>query len=160
MIPSTVIFIGTGAFACCHALKQVIFSPNSSLECIRDKAFLKCGEIEEIFLPDALCSIGEDAFFLCTALKKLRLPLSDERAYHMDLSVESGFSPIYIHRYAFSNCSSLTDVRLPVNLQEFDSRIFEDCDNLKKLYFPRDCSIVVMTEKQDFLLIDLHLVLL
>ena len=47
---------------------SVTFSENSQLESIGQCAFLRCGDLESIILPNALTIIGGSAFQECTSL--------------------------------------------------------------------------------------------
>lgn len=73
-IPADVTYIGEGAFQASRYLERVIFAEGNRLEQIEAGAFYGCWRLKEIALPDRLCSIGDQAFGDCRALKTLHLP--------------------------------------------------------------------------------------
>ena len=75
-IPATVTTICTNAFYNCTALKNVTFEQNSALTEIRYCAFLNCGALESINLPDGLITIGTYVFSNCTSLFEIDVPAS------------------------------------------------------------------------------------
>lgn len=102
-IPSSVTSLGKGVFQESQALNVVTFQTNKltsipesafedcksivsitipdGVKSIGKRAFYNCLALEEIYLPDSLTLIGDDAFYFETAgaLKKLRMPDSDNQ---------------------------------------------------------------------------------
>ena len=70
-IPSTVTYVGAGAFASCFSLKEATFG---SITDIPDKMFYDCNEITSITIPDGIKSIGKSAFYSCEVLNGVDLP--------------------------------------------------------------------------------------
>jgi len=112
--------IGAEAFRDCTALKRIIFAPGSTLSKIGDRAFIYCGDLEEIELPTTLRSIGSNAFSCCGSLQEIKIP--EEVS-----SVES---------YAFSSCSSLRRATLPAAADMLGELIFSCCRNLMTITVP------------------------
>ena len=110
--------IGYGNFAYLKNLKTV--SLPSSLTEITYSAFEGSG-IEEIYLPDSITIIRNDAFCFCSNLKKVRFP--------NNLSL--------IENYAFGRCTSLKEIELPDSLKEIPSGCFDFCSNLQRVKLPR-----------------------
>ncbi len=102
-----------------------------SVTSIGEYAFYKCVSIEEIVLPDSLQSIDEYAFSGCEKLKTINIPKT----------VKS------IEEYCFSDCSALETVTLNNNSKvEFNLSIgdlvFSNCSSLTELKLPeKDYSI-------------------
>lgn len=110
--------IGYGNFAYLKNLKTV--SLPSSLTEITYSAFEGSG-IEEIYLPNSITTIRNNAFCFCSNLKKIR--------FSNNLNL--------IENYAFGRCTSLEEVELPDSLKEIPSGCFDFCSNLKRVKLPR-----------------------
>ena len=155
-LSSTVKHICRAAFAHCSSLKRVIFAKDSSLEWIGEKSFAKCHSIETLSLPDSVKRIDENAFYRCDRLRELRLPQSDEKVYREVLTSDGLGSNVRFERYAFADCLSLSEVRLPIGIKILDSRVFEGCTCLRKLYLPPFCELRIHSRIYDFVLPDLY----
>jgi hypothetical protein len=75
-IPSSVITIGISAFSGCTGLKQITFSPKSSLTTIQSGAFIACTQITQINIPDSVTMIDDGAFSSCTRMTQINIPKS------------------------------------------------------------------------------------
>lgn len=84
---------------------------------IGENAFNRKRQLEEVVVEEGVTSIGEGAFYICPALKKLILPKT--------LNV--------IERSAFNYCTSLEEVEIPENVSSLGVRAFFDCRKLKKI---------------------------
>ena len=76
---------------------------------------LKTGIIE-----DGVTSIGQYAFYYCTALTSITIPAS----------VKS------IGSFAFSNCTSLTSITIPSSVTSIGNEAFNNCTNLTSITIP------------------------
>lgn len=85
------------------------------------KAFIERNITE--FHDDKLTSVSGYAFYDCSALTSISLPLSTS-----------------IDKYAFNNCTSLTSVDLP-NATRLDQNAFKYCSNLTSVDFPKVTSV-------------------
>ena len=85
---------------------EVKFAENSVCESIGSEAFMGCGSLTSITLPESLISIGNEAFSLCSGLTSIEIPRN----------VSS------IGSQAFQNCSSLTSIVVDENNSVYDSR--------------------------------------
>ena len=117
-IPKGTLYIGEESFAG-SSIKKIIIP--HTVKIIRDWAFEKCRETEEIILGDGVEEIGESAFEYCYSLKNIIIP--------------EGVS--VIGEYAFGGCLSLTEIKLPQSLEYINPQAFSDCAGLRKLLFPK-----------------------
>lgn len=90
-----------------------------SVVAIGARAFEYC-DFSTIILPDTVRTIGEYAFYYCTALKSVTLP--------------SGLTTL--GRYAFAYCSSLTSVTIPEGITRLEYSTFYKCTALKTVTVP------------------------
>jgi hypothetical protein len=74
------------------SMERVVFSNNSKVTNIYEKAFKDCKNLKEVVLPPKLISIGESAFEGCTKLGEVFLP----------------DSLVYIGYNAFKDCNNLS----------------------------------------------------
>lgn len=104
--PDSLRIIGEGAFSHCDKLKSIKFgngiekigSQNDDEGC----SFAYCTELEEIEFPPSLKYLGQNAFYGCKNLKRVR--------FNDGLMV--------IDKDAFNYCTNLKEVTLPYSLQE------------------------------------------
>lgn len=61
-IPASVVNIGNGAFESCVNLSEVLFVEGEELLTIGDKAFYRCTALKSIKLPERTLSLGENCF--------------------------------------------------------------------------------------------------
>ena len=90
-----------------------------SLVVIGEEAFWHCGELIEINFPSNLERIKESAFSHCIKLAAVDLS-SCKKLTHIELA-------------AFSNCTSLLQVKLSESITSIDMAAFEKCENLINL---------------------------
>lgn len=104
--PDSLRIIGEGAFSHCDKLKSIKFgngiekigSQNDDEGC----SFAYCTELEEIEFPPSLKYLGQNAFYGCKNLRRVR--------FNDGLMV--------IDKDAFNYCTNLKEVTLPYSLQE------------------------------------------
>lgn len=104
--PDSLRIVGEGAFSHCDKLKSIKFgngiekigSQNDDEGCF----FAYCTELEEIEFPPSLKYLGQNAFYGCKNLKRVR--------FNDGLMV--------IDKDAFNYCTNLKEVTLPYSLQE------------------------------------------
>lgn len=88
-----------------------------SVTAIAEKAFYKNKTIQNISLPEGICSVGEQAFFDCSQMESIRLPDTLESIGEM----------------AFDNCFALTEVTIPENVRTIGISAFSNCVGLQSL---------------------------
>ena len=87
--------------------------------------------LKVITLPKGMTSIGDNAFWGCTALTSVSLPEGMT-------SIES---------YAFSGCTALTSISLPEGLTKIEERAFAGCTALTSISLPEGLTSI---EEQTF----------
>lgn len=143
VIPSSVEYIGRGAFYECKKLTSIQFSKNSKLKRIESSTFFNCS-IEHISVPSSVEVIGKSAFFLCTSLQKVyfeddsKLELIDDGAFHLSglISIKIPSKVKRIGAKAFSN-SPLRSIEISddSDLESIGSECFESTP-IKSIYIP------------------------
>lgn len=85
----------------------------------------------EVVLPNSVEEIGENTFFLCTALERVRFPKNLKRigrnAFHLCLQLETVTLPKGVRsiaREAFHFCPKLKLVRIPASVTEIGADAF------------------------------------
>jgi len=149
-IPQSVVSIGGGAFANCKNLTKVTFDydyDEEGLESIGNSAFSQCDSLESIVMlmdddysiPNSVTSIGHNAFFGCSALKKISIPSGlttiEENTFFgcssLTRVIESyaGSSLTTIGRGAFHGCK-LQFYYIPESVTSIGDAAFYNCSNL------------------------------
>lgn len=148
-----------------------LLSIPEGLETIPREKFKDFETLEEAHLPNTLKSIGYRAFYSCGKLKKINIPDSvkeiDSEAFDgcpLEYDEEYGNckyigkwilkptnneitdvsfkdTDTVIGPYAFSTCTSLTEVNIPSNVR-VGRYGFGQCDSLVKLTFPDGVKII------------------
>ncbi len=93
---------------------------------IGDEAFYGCSALTQVTIPDGVTSIGGAAFDNCSALTQVDIPNS----------VTS------IGDYAFYNCSALTQVILPNSVTNIGGRAFANCYALTQVDIPNSVTSI------------------
>ncbi len=87
---------------------------------IADYVFSGSGNMQSIFIPDSVRSIGWNAFNYCSSLTSIDLPESLQS----------------IEQDVFNECSSLTSVDIPDSVTSIGSRAFAYCTSLTSIHIP------------------------
>lgn len=87
---------------------------------IGDFAFIDCGNLKSVVIPDTVVSIGKYAFESCIGLISIDIPDSVTK----------------IGERAFENCEELQNVVLSKGLTSIEWQTFEDCKKLKNINIP------------------------
>lgn len=111
-------------------LKNVTISADTT---IPESAFSGCSTIESITIPTTTESIGEYAFYNCTALKRLNSTTDGE------FNVPAGVTEIKY--YAFYNCDAMTKVVISANVTGIGEHAFYGCALLEDLTFATDSKL-------------------
>lgn len=129
-----------GAFAGAHFTEVEL---TDGVQRIGGGAFYECTKLERITLPINLTSISYKAFCNCTSLKAVTLPEGIEEivknVFENCTSLETFNLPssvVKIFDSAFKGCSSLSNITLPSNLEYLGESAFEECVSLKIVIIP------------------------
>ena len=164
IIPNTVVKIGRSAFSWtkCANVKSVVI-PNSVLIIDRE-AFAGCNALERIFIPDSVVSIEERAFqgsglreavigkgvlniltrafahceFLERVIFRGRVEYIGDYAFYGCVKLDGLDLPdslSHIGSQAFGSCSSISSIRIPAGLTDFQYA-FGGCTNISHVSFP------------------------
>ena len=166
-MPDTVKYINGCAFENCTNLSEVLLS--SSLENIERCAFLNCSNLADIVIPDSVISITSDAFYNTALLDKQNTPVkyagkwvitAEDRdkivikdgtkgiaSYAFsgctsltDITIPDSVTKI--GDYAFGNCNSLTDIKIPNKVKSIGGRVFWFCESLKNVTIPDSVTMI------------------
>ena len=146
-IPSTVAAIGTGAFAGCISLKEIIVdeanSHYASIDGILyDKGvttLLCCpGAKNAVNVPGTVTTVAESAFEGCGALNSVEMnsvTTIDDYAFYDCMLLESieMNSVITIGDFAITYCNSLTSINIPSTVTTIGTVAFGGCPRLKEI---------------------------
>ncbi len=122
-IPSSVQYIGSGAFAYCRSLKSVTLP--EGLKNIASETFKECTSLESIVIPESVEIIGSSAFFGCIHLREIEIPGKCNS----------------IHISAFENCENLSRVVLNEGIGVIWDSAFAGT-GVESIDFPRTLSII------------------
>lgn len=116
---------------------------------VGEKAFVGCSDMTSIVLPATVTSIGANAFAGCSRLVSVTMPVPSPLYEIMPDSyrkirqvVVPSSSPDFLDgnesvcEYAFSNCTSLVSVMLPLGVIELPEGLFVDCSSLVDFEMP------------------------
>ena len=121
-IPNSVTSIGYEALACCNSLTSLYVEDgnirydsreycNAIIETAANTLIQGC---QNTIIPNSVTSIGDEAFWCCTALTSVTIPNS----------VTS------IGSWAFHYCTGLTSVTIPSSVTSIGEYAFDDCRGL------------------------------
>ncbi len=116
----------TSANAPWHSYRREITSViiGEGVTSIGDYAFFECSALTGVSIPGSVTGIGISAFAGCASLKQISLP----------------DSVTYIGGYAFYGCTSLTGIAIPANLRSVSTYAFFNCSQLSSLILPQGSS--------------------
>lgn len=115
-IPEGVSKIGGNAFRSCNNLRQ--FSMPDSVTILGENVFTECAMLEDVELSSNIENIALYMFSYCKNLKHLDIP---EGVSNIDLEAFRG--------------SGLVEISFPSTLKRINSYAFEDCKDLKNIYY-------------------------
>ena len=107
-------------------------------------AFSGVTGLKEVIIPGTVKVIGMDAFSFNTSIKKITI---EEGTLYIDAyafrnaQIEEIIIPdsvVYIGEGAFTDCSKLTTVKLPENLEGLDYALFRRCVSLTNINIPKN----------------------
>lgn len=154
-IGSRVLRIGEEAFYACYGLKEIVIPDN--VTDIEKKAFNACNHLLSVQIGKGVQSIGELAFQGCVALtgiwvdeantafssdsygvlfdKQKTTLICCPQTYQGAYAIADGVTSI--SKYAFENCTGLTDVTIPGSVRTIEEYAFHRCDALTAVTIPQ-----------------------
>ena len=139
-IGNSVTSIGENAFSGCTGLTSVTIG--NSVTSIGGYAFKGCIGLTSITIPNSLTSIGGDAFKGCP-IENAKIPaIASEEIKNNKLKnviITSGNS---IRSYAFSGCSSLTNIIIPDSVTSIEENTFYGCTGLTSITIPNSVTSI------------------
>ena len=138
-IPNSVTSIGRSAFLYCGVLKEVKMPDD--IVCLDTSTFSGCRSLESITLPQKLQEIKYAAFSYYSGLKSIEIPNQVFRiggfAFQDNKSLKTVITSHglkEIYYYTFSHCDSLKTVVLGVNVERIGINAFDGCSQLSRIY--------------------------
>jgi len=147
VLPSSIISVGSGAFAKCNGLTSINIP--SGVTSIQNTAFNSCSGLKSITISPSVTSIGDYAFGYCTGLTSVSIPSSvtsigygafQECRGLMSINIPS--SVTYISNFAFYRCIGLTSVTIPPTITSIGNDAFNGCTGLTTMLVPQSVTTI------------------
>ena len=133
-IGENVATIGNRAFLNCTALTTVNIP--AAMTTIDDYAFAQCSNLTDVtFNNDAALELGAGAFIRCSKLVNVKWPSNG------NLDGRGGLTTVGPN--AFAQCTSLTSITLPGELQLLGPTVFDGCQNLNSITLTMEMPIIL-----------------
>ena len=137
-IPASVTEIADNAANGLKNLKVLTFANNSQCTSIGEEAFYICSALASISIPGKVTSIGANAFYGCSSLKELAFEDGEETLYSGHSFYGCNIRTLYIGRkMSYANSSYSNSYLQSVEFGEYASVIaaaqFAGCTNLKEV---------------------------
>ena len=156
-IPNSVTNIGDNAFGCCSGLTSITVASDNPKYDSRDN----CNALIETAsntliqgcmnttIPNSVTTIGDNAFYDCTALTNISIPnsvtiIGDYAFYYCSAltNINIPNSVITIGNYAFFECSALTNINIPNSVTIIGDHAFYNCSALTNINIPNSVTII------------------
>jgi hypothetical protein len=115
----------------------------ASVESIGDSAFFKCSALVDVDIPEGVKSIGKNAFLGCRALVEVLIPTSVKSVGPGAFFKCSALVAVNIPEgvksiniNTFFDCSALVEVNIPISVELIGERAFYGCSTLVKVKIP------------------------
>ena len=119
---------GTGNYTDTKIVIPEVSPKGDTVIGIDREAFHYCGNLTSIEIPDSVTSIGASAFDGCKSLA--------------NVSFGEGIQLTKIEERVFGSCSSLEDIKIPVNVTVIDKRAFSGCSSLSSIEIPDNVTAI------------------
>ena len=144
IIPASLEILGAATFKNCKNLQTVSFEKGSKLSEIGGTwyngetygygvhgAFQSCTSLSHIIIPTNCKTIQYAAFYGCSNLSSVEFEKNSKLE-----SIKGAYYNYNSKGYigAFANCSKLTSIVLPSNINEIGTHAFYNCKNLSSIY--------------------------
>lgn len=137
--------IGDAAFISCGFLTSM--EVPEGVTKIGESAFSSCSMLCTVSLPEGLTEIGKGAFESCSMLSEVQLPstltvLPDALFYNCSYlpSLELPDTVREIGNETFYSCTALTEITLPEGLEKIGDYAFQNCQELTAVALPSTCA--------------------
>lgn len=149
VIPNSVTSIGEGAFADIKGLKTIIIPSN--VKEIQKNAFNGNTTLENVIfetemvdgVETGVTTIGEKAFYGCTALKSIKIPDTvvsmNSQVFTYCTKLEEAFFSKFIKEIpsqCFYGCTELKEFEIPEGVIDIKTYAFTNCKSLKIIRIP------------------------
>lgn len=135
-IPEGIDCIYDKAFSFCMNLENVKL-PNSMVKIYKD-AFAGDAKLKDINFPNSLTFLGDDAFYMC-GLESVNIPsgvTTGTGVFSGCLSLKSAtIDSKYLNNNIFKGCKSLKNVKIGKSVEEIDAGVFMGCNSLSKINY-------------------------
>ena len=139
-IPASVVTIEAAAFKNCTSLATVTFESGSKLTTIGGGssyvyysyyygAFSDCSKLDAIEIPANVETIEASAFKNCTSLATVTFESGSKLT-----TIGGGYSQSYYYG-VFSDCSKLSTIKIPANVETIEASAFKGCTSLATVTF-------------------------
>lgn len=152
-IPTGVISIEKEAFRNCMALTKVVIP--DGVKNIGDESFFHCEKLVDVEIPSSITSIGDAIFsgcynLNCNIYEGIKYLGNENNPYvilfsvnNKDIeSVEINKNVKFIMSYAFINCISLKEIKIPSGVIGIGDSAFNNCQNLEQVEIPTSITII------------------
>lgn len=149
-VPEGIVEIDEYAFASCKNLQSIKFP--TTLKFIGAGAFKECRQLEEAIIPEGVTEIREYAFRECYSLRKVSLPTTVKILYSnmfcgceqlTNIILPEGVTEIGPNCFSYSG---LTSIKLPSSIKFIDFTAFTDVP-LKVVEIPRTVDSTLYDDK-------------
>ena len=104
--------------------------------------FGECVKLKAVCIPNSVTGAGMYAFYGCTALTSVKLPMGNNIASGVFsgctnlVSINIPYGAKYLGEGAFDGCTSLTQLIIPDTVTDIENNVFRDCTNLTSITIP------------------------